>query len=236
MRANAGLLREELVGRTGREFLCFLLFSVVCLGLLGARIYMLRRAYFAFLVWNLLLAWIPYWLSCAMWFIARARLSRWWLLGLGLVWLLFFPNAPYLLTDFMHLKPRGRIPFWFDLAMLSAFSLHGLLLGLHSLRMVHALLEDILSPWGAWLSVAAVLFLSSFGIYLGRFLRWNSWDLLQAPNALFSDIFQRLLYPTAYPRTYGVTLVFFLLFLCCYLLLVPGPRERVAQGAASGTK
>src|SRR5262249_12277330 len=105
-----------------------------------------------------------------------------------LLWLLFLPNAPYILTDFVHLSPSSRAPLWFDGAMISAFSWTGILLGFVSLYLVHVVTRDKLGSRAAWLGVGGVLTLVSAGVCLGRFLRWNSWDLLVRPGQRLSDL------------------------------------------------
>ena len=61
-----------------------------------------------------------------------------------------------------------------------------------------------------------LLFLGSFGIYLGRYLGWNSWDILQEPFKLFYDIGDRLINPFHHPRTWGMTIFMFLFLSMIY--------------------
>jgi uncharacterized membrane protein len=195
-----------------------LLSSAVAVVMLQARLEWSGRLNFLFLVWNLFLAWVPYGLALlASLLHARGR-GRWWnLLPLGVAWLLSFPNAPYLLTDFIHLKPRpGGVPLWFDAAMLASFAATGWLLGLLSLEVWKRLLEERVGRVGAWLGVTLVSVLCGYGIYLGRVERWNSWDVLTEPRPFFAAIRAHLREPWENPQLLGITALFTVLVLLSY--------------------
>lgn len=160
---------------------------------------------FFFLNWNLILAWVPLACAAAVWLLqaesARPRLRSAPLLAL---WLLFFPNAPYILTDLMHLAPREGVPLWYDLLLLLSFAWNGLILGFASLWIVHGLLQRWYGAAVGWLGAAAVLVAGSVGIYLGRFERWNSWDLLTDPAPILRTLARALLDPTAHVKPIAV--------------------------------
>ena len=181
---------------------------------------------YVFLVWNLFLAWIPYLVSLGMIFIYRRQLRRGWLLLLpGLVWLIFFPNAPYIVTDFFHLYPRSGVPIWYDLALISAFAWSGLFLGIFSLRIMQTLVKGWVGLPVSWVFVGLILGLSGLGVYMGRFLRWNSWDLFFQPYAVLSDVASRLTNPLQHPGTFGMTVVFSLFLMVCYLTVAGQPGQ-----------
>ncbi|MEM1117948.1 MAG: DUF1361 domain-containing protein [Bacteroidota bacterium] len=161
-----------------------------------------------FLGWNLFLAAVPLMASTLLVRLdARgARLPA--LLAVGAVWLLFLPNAPYILTDLVHLAERPPVPFWYDLGMLLSGAGVGLLSGYLSLADVQGVIARRRGALAGWAASVGVLFLSAFGIYLGRELRWNSWDVVAAPDALFADILARLADPLGHPETVVMTLVF----------------------------
>ena len=174
-----------------------------------------RGTTFLFLAWNLVLAWIPFLISNQL---PRFERSKRWRIGAVLVvWLLFWPNAPYILTDLYHLYPRPGVPFWFDMMLILSFAWTGLLLGLFSLRHVHVFAAE---RWGrkrARALVVAVIALGSYGIFLGRFQRWNSWDAFTHPLALGRDVVDTFLRPAAdYPV--GVTFLLAGFLGCTYLL------------------
>lgn len=140
---------------------------------------------YGFLIWNLILAWVPLFFA---WLASRWRHYRLLLLSHAGLWLLFLPNAPYLLTDLIHLGRWRAIPLWYDLLMLLVFAATGLLLGFFSLNIMQDLVVELFGLVAGRLFAVASLALCSFGVYLGRFLRWNSWDLLAHPYQLWSDI------------------------------------------------
>lgn len=162
-----------------------------------------RSSTFLFLVWNLFLAWVPYLLSLLL----PKLPKRWLAIPLLTVWLVFLPNAPYIVTDLMHVHYRTGIPLWYDMMMLFSFAWTGLLLGFLSLLDVQTYLEKNLGKRPGDLIISAVIVLCAFGVYIGRYQRWNTWDLLQAPYQLFWDVVGVLIHPMANLGTLGLAFV-----------------------------
>lgn len=163
-----------------------------------------------YLLWNLFLAWIP--LVLAFFMDRRLRHGSWadWpAIGLSLAWLLFLPNSFYIVSDLIHLEDMPRSDVLFDSLMFSSAVIAGLALGFTSLALVQAQLRRRLSAARTVLAVTGTLLLCSFAIYLGRDLRWNSWDVLVSPAGILFDISERALNPFAYPQAFTVTLSFF---------------------------
>ncbi|MCL2130879.1 MAG: DUF1361 domain-containing protein [Lentimicrobiaceae bacterium] len=161
---------------------------------------------FLFLNWNLFLATIPWLLSSFAVIrpsIQKKKTVTFLLLG---TWLLFFPNAPYILTDLFHLRQNFSMPIWFDLVLILSFAWTGLLFGFLSLWDIERMLSKSINPKIVKCISLILLFLGSFGIYLGRYLRWNSWDIIKEPFRLFYDIGDRIINPFEHPRTWGMTL------------------------------
>jgi uncharacterized membrane protein len=133
-------------------------------------------------------------------FVSFAKKRRYVLITVpfaAMLWLLFFPNAPYILTDLQHLShPYGGAPIWFDMLLINWFAWTGLLLGIFSLFLMQDLVRRTLGRWAGWGFVLSVSALSGLGIYLGRFLRWNSWDLLLRPLDLLWELIQYALNPS----------------------------------------
>jgi uncharacterized membrane protein len=171
------------------------------------------------LLWNLFLAWVPFALALAVYDRHRRGASRPLQLALAGLWLLFLPNAPYLLTDFMLLRRIGGVPLWYDVTMLTTFAWTGLLLGFISLYLVQIVVRRAYGAALGWAAAVAALGLSGFGIYLGRFQRWNSWDVLVDPARLGSDVWARVGDPVAYTRTLAVTLALGVFLTLAYLVL-----------------
>jgi uncharacterized membrane protein len=197
-----------------------LLSSLLAVGLFAARVYRSDTGTYAFLLWNLFLAWIPYLSSLWADYFHQRYPRRWWYLALpGLLWLVFFPNAPYIVTDFWYLQERTPIPMWYDIGLLSAFAWTGLFLAVFSLRTMQHVVRGYMGPVLSWLFVAIALGLGGLGIYLGRFLRWNSWDLLLRPGDVLSDVAALLTNPWHHVRAFGVTFLFAAFLSVCYLTL-----------------
>jgi uncharacterized membrane protein len=123
-------------------------------------------------------------------------------------WLVFLPNAPYIFTDLVHLSHRTGISVWFDLVLTLLFAWPGLLLGLISIARVHVYLEANFTQKMSNAIVAFIILACSFGIFLGRTLRWNTWDIVMQPMALLKDIGSLLVHPFRNLATLGVTLSF----------------------------
>lgn len=181
----------------------FLLLTLFCVMLETARLLTTGTFNYIFLPFNLLLAWIP--AGLALWTDRQTNNTK--MLLLSSAWLLFFPNAPYLTTDLLHLKPRPDFPFWYDTLMLYAYACTGCMLGTFSLLIIYKRWQLSFTKSTARLLLLGAMLLSGYGIYLGRYLRWNSWDALLNPLAIMADTAQRLLHPAMYPRAYGVTLL-----------------------------
>jgi len=200
-----------------RLALTFVLAASLALSVLlvAGRVALTGRLFFLFMLWNLLLAVVPYAIS-TMLLTARGPLRARILLPAGAAWLLFFPNAPYILTDFYHLEARPGVPLWYDLVLIVSCAWNGLMLAYASLSDMQRLVQQRLGFWPGWVFAAVALLLSGFGIYLGRYLRFNSWNILTNPLALFFDIMNRVMHPFSFPGTWGVTLVFGLFLLLGY--------------------
>ncbi len=196
--------------------------TLLAVTLFACRAYRSRRIVYIFLMWNLFLAWIPYLSSLWADLLHRNHPNRWWsLLVPGALWLIFFPNAPYIITDFVHLRERASIPLWYDIGLLVTFAWTGLFLAVFSLRTMQRLVKHYVGSILGWIFVAVALGLSGLGIYMGRFLRWNSWDLLLHPRSVLGDVATRLIHPWNHPRTFGVTFLFAAFMLICYLTITP---------------
>src|SRR5712692_10914799 len=196
--------------------------SAICLAMLVARVVYSANLSYSFLAWNLFLAWLP--LLCALFaynaYKRRGRLSWLVVAGCALAWLLFFPNAPYILTDIMHLRPRPDAPLWFDVLLVIAFAWTGLFLGLVSLSLMQALVRRAAGTLASWGFALGVLSLSGFGIYIGRFLRWNSWDVFLSPGGLMADLLDAAQHPLLHARSLVFSGLFSLFLLSAYIMFV----------------
>lgn len=189
-----------------------------CAALVGYRMFLISQISGIWLLRNLFLAALPLlWSTAFGWANTRKRpvLAA---ICFGL-WLLFLPNAPYILTDLIHLAPRAHVPFWFELAMLWSCAGTGALLGYYSLFDVQNAIEHRFNKAAGWIVAVGSLMGCGFGIYLGRFLRWNSWDALTKPLQLFTTVIGQWRDPGPHPHPGGVIFVYGIGLLLGYLAL-----------------
>jgi len=179
--------------------------SAWCVFLLAVRKHEFGAAGYRYLVWNLTLAWIPMLLAILLVLAYRQRRSLFELLAVGAVWLLFLPNAPYVLTDFIHLGQNHRL---YDTIVVASFALTGLALGFGSQLLVQLVVTRAGGALLGWAVVLASLFLTSIGVYLGRVVRLNSWDALQRPHHVWAIARPRLADPFGNPTLTGFVVAF----------------------------
>ena len=176
--------------------------------LLAARIIITGSAAYLFLPWNLFLAFIPYWITG--WLMRNIAIMEQKLkLFLAVAtWLLFVPNSFYIITDLFHLTHIGSAPKWFDLLLIFSFAWNGMIYGIISLCRVERII--LLQGWErvSVPLVFAVMWLSAFGIYIGRFLRFNSWDVITDPFSLAAEIMDMVFHPLQYGIAWGMTLLY----------------------------
>jgi uncharacterized membrane protein len=182
--------------------------TLLVYAMVAVRVAYSDNLHYAALVWNLFLAWIPFLLALLVYDRYQRGSARLPLLAGGIVWLLFFPNAPYIVTDLKYLGSWDGAPIWFDVVLASAAAWAGLALGFLSLYLMQAVVRRLFGALNAWLFVLAVLALGSFGIYLGRFQRWNSWDVFTQPGALLGDLQTGLTSPADQAKALAVTVLF----------------------------
>ena len=169
--------------------------------------------FYFFLVWNLFLAGIPYVISQTVKHSQYLRNSK-VLSGLAFtIWLLFLPNSPYIITDLVHLHNQASNLVWFDLFLVFVFALNGLVLGLLSLLDMSKIISARFDKTVAAYTIFKVCLLSGFGIYLGRFLRFNSWDVLTKPKSVFFETLYTLREPKAWLITFAFGGFLWILFL-----------------------
>jgi uncharacterized membrane protein len=202
-------------GRRTLAIVALLAVSALCVATVEIRTHETGDAYYRFLVWNLILAWVPLVLAMGAYGRARRRVDL-TVAVLLVPWLLFFPNAPYLLTDFIHLG-EGPAPLWYDALMLSAFAWTGLLLGFASLYLVQMILRRAFGTVVAWVGVVVTLSLGSIGVYVGRFIRFNSWDALLHPIRVAEVVNEQL---SAVPARTAEALLALVAFLLVGYLVV----------------
>jgi uncharacterized membrane protein len=203
--------------------------SALVVGMVAVRVVYSGNSYYEALVWNLFLAWIPFVVAIHVYDSYGRGAGRVQLWTAGALWLVFFPNAPYIVTDYKYLRDWTGAPIWFDVVLVSAAAWCGLLLGFISLYLMQAVVRKAIGTVNAWLFALAVLALSSFGIYLGRFQRWNSWDVFTSPGRMAHNIWPHLAQPQEHPKTVAVTILFTAFLGATYLVFYSFARVGAAE-------
>jgi len=198
-----------------------LLLTSVAFGflLLIARTVYTGKITFAFLVWNLFLAFIPYFLSHSLTLRPAWIENKWKFAGLFTVWLLFIPNSFYMITDLFHLNDSYSVPRWFDLMLIFCFAWNALLMGILSVRHMEKIIQAMWLYRFDWFFIYPVMLLNAFGIYVGRYLRYNSWDFISNPFQLIADTGHILLHPIWYKNAWAMVLVFSFFLSILYMTL-----------------
>lgn len=216
--------------------------SAVCVGLVLARVISTGNIRYVFLAWNLCLAWLPLVFALLAHETFQQQSARNWRFAAPAgLWLLFFPNAPYIFTDLIHLSAQFRAHFWVDLLLILSCALTGLVLGFVSLFLMQGVVRRLLGGVASWVFVAGVAGLSGFGVWLGRFLRFNSWDVLFRPMEVYHGLgswvtnpFRRGS-PMVFPALFGtfVFITYLMLYALTHLRQAP-PAAAPAGNAKAG--
>lgn len=203
-----GTLHEWLLASSG--FACLLLL---------VRIIVTGSPAYLFLPWNLLLAFIPYWITG--WLISNIRVmeSRIKLFLTLAAWLVFVPNSFYIITDLFHLSRFKAAPEWFDLLLLFSFAWNGIICGIISLRRVEIVISLRGGEKYSGLLILGVMWLSALGIYIGRFLRYNSWDIITDPFSLADDILHLIFHPFQNGYVWGMTFCYAMFMTLLYFTI-----------------
>jgi uncharacterized membrane protein len=200
----------------------FVLLNLACalsIGLVFARVAYSESGRHLGLIWNLFLAWIPFILAYLAHAVSWRRAALYLVLPLiAFLWLIFFPNAPYMLTDLQDLARRAAgAPLWYDVIVVVWCTWTGMLLGVISLYLMQDLVVRTFGRAAGWIFVFVISALSSFGIYIGRFVRLNSWDILQDPAETAQEILGIVIDPSM--RLAAFTFLYTIFFLFVFLLL-----------------
>jgi uncharacterized membrane protein len=212
---KSAILRKLYFDRSDMDRILLLscLFSIM---LSAARIVYTGSLMFVFLSWNLFLACLPLLITRFI----TTHISwienkiKFWIAFIS--WLLLIPNSFYIITDLFHLRNLEVMPLWFDLALILSFAWNGLLIGILSLRQMEKIITVQFRLKNNFIFVYPVMWLNAFGIYIGRYLRFNSWDVVTNPFALVSDIVTMILHPVLYRFEWSMVICFSILMMLIY--------------------
>lgn len=175
-----------------------------------SRVMFFGSIHLLYLLWNMFLAFLPFLISSVLvWHIDHKKVSHVVVCISGIFWLLLLPNAPYIVTDLMHLEEISQAPIWYDAILFFSSATVGMLLYVHSLFHIEYLLKKRYSGRRVRMILSFLLLFSSFGIYLGRFLRFNSWDVFTDSVNFYINIWRVLSGSSHFPEAYAFTVVFF---------------------------
>lgn len=217
IQSGLSVKRHALVAREYEKTLIVsLLFSIA---LILARMGYTGKIFSLFMIWNLFLGSLPYLITRTM-----SREPKWAASKLNfviafLLWLFWVPNSFYIITDLFHLHQNPDVPHWYDLALYMSCAWNGLLMGLLSVRQMEKLWMVRFPKLRDWWFIAPVMFLNAWGVYIGRFLRFNTWDLIANPFQLLTDIFPMLLHPMENKYAWGMVLCFSVMMTLMYVTL-----------------
>lgn len=191
--------------------------------LLVLRLLVSDSSRYIFLCWNLALAVLPAMFS--WWLVLRLKDKPWFAapqIILTILWLVFLPNSFYLITDLVHLTYTNEVSLFYDMVMLASFAFNGLILGYISVFLVHREVRKRYDGPKSFSFVTVIFLLISFAIYLGRYTRWNTWDILLQPAGLLFDVSDRFVNPAQHGETYVATAVLFVVLTSIYMVIWEG--------------
>ncbi len=214
-------IAEFLFRRETRAPILALTFSsAACAAMVGGRIAWTGNVKYTFLLWNLFLAWLPLFFALLAYELSRrGERHGWRFAGLTAAWLAFLPNAPYIFTDLIHLTVSLYQYFWVDLSLVLLCALTGFLLGFISLYLMQAVVTRLFGQMLGWFFVAMVAALTGFGTYVGRFMRFNSWDVLTRPLSVSKSIGAWVVNPASHPSGLAFAMFFAAFFFIAYVML-----------------
>lgn len=206
--------------RRARIVRALIVSNLACVVFFGMRVAIARNFDYWYLFWNLLLAWIPVPISVIL--VKVLHRKTWWEplpIILTLLWLGFLPNSFYLITDLIHLHSTGDVGLLFDVTFFMSFIWNGIIAGILSMVIVHREINRRQGEFIGGLLVGIVVLLASFAIYLGRSLRWNTWDVVVNPAGVLFDVGERFINPLAHPQVISTTLTFTILVGVMYMVV-----------------
>lgn len=192
---------------------------VFSIALVMARVTYTGKHTYLSLIWNLFLAWLPYMVSTWLQKRNLVYTNPLKFVMVAFVWLLFIPNSFYIMTDLFHLGEHNNVPNWFDLALIISFAWDGLLLGILSVRQMEKMMQQFLPGIRELFFIYPIMWLNALGIYIGRYPRFNSWDIVTNPIGLTAYILRMLWHPIQFKYAWGMVACFSIFMTLIYLTI-----------------
>jgi uncharacterized membrane protein len=203
-----------------RIFYALIFSSIIAIGLLIIEAIKARSGYYYFLIYNMGLAYIP--LLLAWWLTYRLQKTAWLSFSnilLTILWIGFLPNSFYMITDLIHTSESIGIDLLYNIVLIILCIFNALVAGYISLYLVHWALLKRFYYRNVHIFIALILLICSFAIYLGRFLRWNSWDVIINPAGILFDVSDSIASPSTHPQVFSTTASFFVLLTTMYIVI-----------------
>jgi uncharacterized membrane protein len=181
------------------------------------RVVITGKISFIFLPWNLFLAFIPYYISARLQQKPIPKEKRVKSIVVFIAWLLFIPNSFYILTDLFHLQIKEEPLRWFDLTLIFSFAWNGLLLGILSVRQMEKIMWARFRVRNEFFFLYPLMWLIALGIYIGRYMRFNSWDVITNPFQLVEDISYMMIHPFMHFYEWGMITCFSVFMTIIYM-------------------
>ncbi|MBO9199104.1 MULTISPECIES: DUF1361 domain-containing protein [Niastella] len=189
------------------------------IALVMARIVYTDKFTFIWLIWNLFLAWVPYVISSWLQKQTEMQEQKWKFFAIAVIWLLFIPNSFYILTDLFHLGKFHNVPNWFDLTLIISFAWNGLLLGVLSVRQIERMVQKYFPGKHELVFIFPIMWLNAIGVYIGRYPRFNSWDVVTNPIGLCAYLVKMICHPVQYVYAWGMVACFSVFMTLVYLTI-----------------
>ncbi len=208
--------------------------------LILARAFVYRTKLYRPMLWNVLLSVAPivvlligFMLFAVL--VAVVGPAAWGVAVLfGFVWLLILPNSSYLITElnFSHRRDDDGVPLWYDIILVISLAMSGVVNTVANIFLVHLLAattvygdtaEALVRP-GSWIAVGCVMLLLGLGMYLGRYLRVNSWDV-RHPVGLMRKVVTHFRTPGNFWACVGFSLTYAVFLAIIYVIVVGSKLE-----------
>ena len=197
------------------KFLLILLMTAIILNI--GRILLFGSDYYIYLLWNIVLAILPFIISSILLlFATKGNFNIFLFIVGGILWLLLIPNAPYIVTDLIHMHERQAMPLIYDSFLLFSSALVGLILGMYSLSQINQIIKMKFNKFSSEVIIIAIILFTSFGVYLGRFLRFNSWDIFNSPMSFINGVGNIFSQPNSITQAFVYTGLFFFFIYMSY--------------------
>lgn len=221
------MILSKIIDSRKQEFRALIKLSLIAVLLVICRLILPNHRSLGFLIYNLFLAFIPLIISTYIRYYSskKTKISN---LICGIIWLIFFPNAPYILTDGLHVIGPSSAFVFIDVVIWIYILLIAFWIALLSLDDIETiLLKQVKNRLFVHVVVAFIILISAYGIYLGRDLRLNSWDIVLRPYSLIEFIYQSFANETPGFFNWNAVVFYSIIIYLGYLIHIRNQKDKV---------